>query len=286
MTTLHEALEGGQGDERPFQCTEHDDRHDSASVNVLKGVWYCYVCHAAGAVDKKKAPSPSDLAAMLEPEQTARRYPDAWLELFGTGGYWLSRFPDWLCWNAALGQDPFTGDGTFPVYTPQGSLAGVGRRQLDREPKYLYPPRWAASKVLDGYNLARASDHVVMVEGMADRVSLLEVGIPALGCYGSGLHAPQLEMVLRSPAKMILLGFDEDPAGELATQRTAALLDEVHRPYEVITWSDKDPGELDPGQRQDDVETVVGQVYRSQWTENVADLKARYDRHLVEENRG
>ena len=46
--TLSEALRYGRGVERSFLCPEHGDSRPSASVNVIKGKWYCYTCHATG----------------------------------------------------------------------------------------------------------------------------------------------------------------------------------------------------------------------------------------------
>ena len=46
--TLSEALRCGHGVERSFLCPEHGDSRPSASVNIIKGKWYCYTCHAHG----------------------------------------------------------------------------------------------------------------------------------------------------------------------------------------------------------------------------------------------
>ena len=59
MSTLEEAIALGQGIERPFQCEVHDDTNASASVNVLKGVWYCHACGASGAVGPRSLPASS-----------------------------------------------------------------------------------------------------------------------------------------------------------------------------------------------------------------------------------
>lgn len=275
MTTLEDALLFGRGTERPFRCPEHDDTHDSASVNVLKAFWYCYACRASGRVDSIKPPSPSDLLVMLEPDRAAREYPRAYLELFNEPGYWLSRFPSWLCWQAQLGEDPLTGDATFPVYTPRGKLAGVGRRKADGQPKYLYPPRWTASAVLHSAPFMRLETYAVMVEGAADAISLWEVGIPAYGCYGSGMHLPQREMLLRSGIKHLLLGFDMDDAGRRAAQRTAELMGQWCT-TELCPWPAKDPGDCTPEQRRVAVGTVVGQGYVALWKEAVQRMQTAY----------
>lgn len=276
--TLAEALKLGRGNERPFRCHVHEDTNASASVNVLKGVWYCYACHARGKVDGKTVPSIAEIEAMLEPETGVRVYPESWLGLFRPPyykyTYWGQRFPEWLCWYADLGIDPFTGNATFPVRTPNGFLAGVGMRQEEGEPRYKYPRRWAASRVLGGMDKAPTGECITLVEGFADAVSLWEVGIPALACYGAGLHFPQVEMVHRLNPTIVLLGFDMDDAGARATALTEQLLIDS---FDIrgVTWPCKDPGECTPQERIDAVtESVGAEVYLAQyrsWVTRVVD---------------
>src|SRR5690348_1384064 len=128
--TLEEALAVGQGTERPFRCFEHDDSTASASVNIVKMVWYCHACHAKGAVNSKRTPKLEELAAMLKPEEACRVYPEAFSELYSAPVYWHQRFEPWVCWDKGLGEDPFSGDATFPVHTAGGRYAGVGRRRV------------------------------------------------------------------------------------------------------------------------------------------------------------
>lgn len=279
--TLDDVLAAGRGVERPFCCPVHGDSNASASVNVLKGVWYCYACGANGRTDgKKTAPSTADLAAMLEPEQTARTYPEAYLELFDIaewpGAYWHTRFPAWLCAMEHMGQDPFSGMATYPVRTPLGKLAGMVRRDPDGQPKYKYPYRWSASTVLDGLHHPR-TDHVVLVEGRPDRVALTECGIPALGTFGAGMHFPQVEMLVRRAPSLVLLGFDMDEAGERAAERTAELLKEHDIETRLVTWPAKDPGDCTPAERREAVAEVVGSgVYVQSWSKRVRDYTARH----------
>lgn len=260
FATLEEAIADGRGGERPFRCPEHDDSHASASVNVNKGVWYCYVCHARGRLDGKRVPTDNELETLLRPETAVRVYPASWLTLFGYSGYWATRFPDWLCWALSMGTDPITGDGTFPVYTPKGQLAGVGRRLHDGEVKYRYPFKWSSSHVLGGTELSRRhSGVIVLVEGRADAAALWEMGIPAYACFGAGLHHPQLEQVARLRPDLVLLGFDADDAGERASQMSADALTGTAESLR-IDWSAagaKDPADAAPHQRAVRVQETV-----------------------------
>lgn len=275
MSTLDDVLLNGRGIERPFQCPAHGgDSPNSASVNVVKGVWYCYVCGASGTTDgKNKAPSMEALQLMLEPERLPRVYNEASLELYDvpvrwqTEHYWAKRFPQWLITQERLGQDPFSYDCTFPVRTPGGLLAGVGRRRSDEDVKkaeedgsnparYIYPRAWSASRTLHGWPSPIRRQVIVLVEGMADRLSLLECGIPAYAYYGSGLHHPQVELVLRMSPELVVLGGDMDDAGNKGSLRSRDALWK-HVPTTRAVWPEKDPGECTPDQR---IEAVLGAV--------------------------
>ena len=212
--TLEEALSNGQGMERPFCCPEHGDTVASASVNVLKGVWFCHACQASGRVDgKAKAPSATELMSMLDPEKAPRVYADAYLELFCRhDGYWSTRHPAWVCYALGMGQDPLSGDATFAVHTPSGRLAGVGRRMADPQDKrsrYRYPPNWSSASCIGGTTgRYPATPVVALVEGMADAAAVWATGCPAIAVWGAGLHAPQVEHVTRLNPTAALIGFD------------------------------------------------------------------------------
>lgn len=255
---IKDAIANGQGAERPIRCPhpDHFDNHASASVNVLKLVWYCYSCHKAGKVDSKAAPKAEDLLAMMNPETAGRTYSPTWLEWFTSGDgaavYWQSRFEPWVCRLLHMGSDPLTGDATYPVHTPEGRLAGVGRRLALGEQKYKYPYGWAASRSLAGY--VEALEHsldtaiVVLVEGKADQAALLEVGATAFAVYGSGVHLPQIELINRLNPKLILLGFDSDNAGRDATLRTQDAFE--GRDTAVVDWLNfNDPADAPPAAR-------------------------------------
>jgi len=220
--SLEDALASGHGIERPFCCPVHGDSNASASVNVIKGVWCCYACKATGTVDGKKAPSPELLESMLGKGEGGRTYPESYLELFDYTGddygacYWSTRFPAWVAACARLGQDPFTGEATFPVRTPEGVLAGVGRRRNDPDahPRYVYPFNWSASRVMFAPFMPHHQERVlVIVEGAADAAAIAEVGAEVRACYGSALHLPQREYVARLNPKLVLVAFDNDSAG-------------------------------------------------------------------------
>ena len=298
MTTLEEAMTSGQGIERPFRCEVHDDSQASASVNVLKGVWFCHACHASGKVGDKKAPKPEELLAMLEPEKAARVYPEAWLELFTIApdddeAYWRQRFTPWVIWSMGLGQDPFSGSATFPVYTPGGKLAGVGKRFVDEEgnKRYMYPRGWSAAMQVGGTRGRTTATPVVCItEGYADATSVWEVGCAAVAQWGSQLHKPQIEMIARMAPKLILLGQDMDEAGE---RGVSMAFKQLHRiaPLKRVYWPRKDPAASSAGHRLEALEKAVsaadyGVEVLPQWNRVTAGFRSAYGKAMEEAGYG
>lgn len=265
MTTLEEALAEGRGTERPFRCPEHDDTTASASVNVLKMVWFCHACHAKGAVDSKRVPKVDELLAMMEPERTARTYPQAWLETFQDWEseiYWDQFLPRWVTWYLGMGQDPFTGEPTFPVHTAGGVLAGVGRRkQLEpgvKGARYWYPSSWSASVSLFGRGpRVEPMPVVCLVEGAKDAAAVTQTGCFALATYGAGLHLPQVQVLAQHRPRLILLGFDMDDAGEKAVTRAFS---QVGRMAELkrVYWGSNDPADTPVNERRRNLAKAVG----------------------------
>ena len=299
--TLEEAIATGQGTERPFRCFEHEDSTASASVNIIKMVWYCHACHANGAVDSKRVPKLEELAAMLNPEESCRVYPEAFSELYAKPNYWHQRFAPWVCWDKGLGEDPFTGDATFPVHTPGGKFAGVGRRrvvdvekpvvvedevvdvEVKKQTRYLYPRNWSASMTLFGLGGRYPSVPVLcLVEGAADATAVWESGCPAFAVYGAGVHLPQRELLARFNPKVILLGFDMDEAGERAVTRAFKDLRGMAT-LKRVAWTEKDPGELPIEERRKLLARAVrradyGVDVVPRWDQYIRDTREAYQR--------
>jgi hypothetical protein len=294
MSSLADAIANGQGIERPFQCEAHDDHQASASVNVVLGVWYCFACQASGRIDpksKRKAPSVAELQAMLDPEVSVRCYSEAYLELFDNDlGNWATRFPAWVRWSARFGCDPLTGDATFPVRTPSGQLAGVGRRRehpAESESRFRYPPRWSASRSM--FIAGRQSEILSLVEGASDSVAIAEAGGYAAAAYGSGLHFPQMELIARVAPKLVVLAFDDDDAGRRAVhgwdtdkgRHVPGARELLADSYEVVTLDWGELGVKDAaaasveGRRELLAKTVGSSYYGAQKTNFVAELTIR-----------
>lgn len=249
MPTLAEAIEEGRGAERPFNCHKHDDRNASASVNVDKGVWFCHGCGAHGVIDGSEAPSVDAILKVLAGKERPRIYPESWLDIFDCaepGTYWAERFGSDIAKKYRCGRHPVHNTPTYPIRDSHGSVLGVVQRRTDH-PRYLYPAGVSTSKTFFGQ--FQANPIVVLVEGAADVMALDSYQPPPqwtiLGCFGAGLHAPQVALLHQLAPRLVVLGFDDDDAGRAAMLRAKASLGTAI-PSLSVSWSSiggKDPGE-------------------------------------------
>lgn len=224
--SLEEALARGRGRERPFRCPVHGDSHASASVNVVKGLWYCYVCGAKGTTtDIIETPDFEFSRQMLEEVDAAeaRVYPESWLDLFHRPGvhhpYWLGRFAPETIDHFRLGFNALRSvqgqprpSPCYPLRDPAGLVLGLVYRQLEHQPKYVYPPGSAVSEKLYGYTDAQR-DHVLLVEGAVDAMACWEAGHEAWALFGATISKTQIRLLHRAGVTRVGLVMDNDAAG-------------------------------------------------------------------------
>lgn len=266
--SLEEALEYGSGTERTFTCPVHSDSSPSASVNVIKGLWYCYACGARGKVDGSyEVPDhifAREINRMLD-DQDRLVYPESWLGIYtssGPGEYWLSRYSPEACEKFQLGITPDGKWATYPLRGRAGELLGVVRRTLtgDKQ-KYKYPFGFDISQHLFNYH-ACSSDDLVLVEGATDVFACWEAGYDAMATYGVNSTPEQVRLIRRYAPKRVILAFDQDRAGnKLASdwQELLSDLDHVIRPK----WRDyKDVSDIPLSKRADSLEGKLDRVTR------------------------
>ncbi len=116
-----------------------------------------------------------------------------------------------------------------PIFDMQGRVVAFGGRSLDsQEPKYLNSPEsdvFEKGKILFAFNKAssniRKKDKAVIVEGYFDVISLHSKGITnSVASLGTALNKYQISQLCRcTDSKNIIINFDSDNAGRLATKR-------------------------------------------------------------------
>ncbi len=243
--------------ERPFRCHVHPDSHASASVNVVKRIWYCYTCQARGKLGETIITdfmrAKEEIEFLLD-EQETPEISEEMLTLYTSGKqeYWSARFSDDAIERFQLGTDPVSKRPCYPVRDSGGTLLGVVMRNLDRQPKYLYPQGIRKNEMLFNYTAQRLRQ-VYLFEGAMDVIAAWEVGIVGFGIYGSKMSEQQVQLLKRIDPKWVHLCFDNDEAGHRCAAQARVLLEEAGMGVSEFPWRSfpfhKDVADLDPVRR-------------------------------------
>ncbi|WP_036483068.1 DNA primase [Myxosarcina sp. GI1] len=157
------------------------------------------------------------------------------------------RYPVNLVAEAGLIKERKNGKGYYdvfrdaviiPILDTQSRIIGFGSRTLkeDNLPKYINSPEtplFDKSKTLFALDKAKSSiskeDRAVVVEGYFDAIALHEAGITnAVASLGTAFTSFQLKQLLRyTPSKQVVLNFDADNAGQKATERAIAEIEDL-----------------------------------------------------------
>jgi DNA primase len=125
----------------------------------------------------------------------------------------------------------------IPILDLRGRVIGFGGRTLsDEQPKYLNSPEtelFDKGNTLYGLDRAKDSisktDRAVVVEGYFDVIALHAAGITsAVAALGTALSSAQVTQLAKfTESKQIILNFDADKAGNIATERAIGAVFEL-----------------------------------------------------------
>lgn len=126
--------------------------------------------------------------------------------------------------------DKFRNRLMLPVIDVRGDVVAFGSRVLDKsEPKYMNSPEtpvYSKRRVLYGLNLAKKSkrSNIILCEGNLDIVTLHQAGFDnAVASMGTALTTEQTRLLSRFTKELILC-YDNDNAGKIATERALQIL--------------------------------------------------------------
>lgn len=140
----------------------------------------------------------------------------------------------------------------FPIFDASGSVIAFGGRVLDNsEPKYLNSPDtpvFKKSRNLFALNYAKDAVNdreLILCEGYMDVIALHAAGFKnAVATLGTALTQEQARLMKRY-ADTVILSYDSDRAGKLATERALKIFSEVGMEVRVLqTENAKDPDEF------------------------------------------
>lgn len=126
--------------------------------------------------------------------------------------------------------DKFRNRLMLPVIDVRGDVVAFGSRVLDKsEPKYMNSPEtpvYSKRRVLYGLNLAKKSkrSNIILCEGNLDIVTLHQAGFDnAVASMGTALTTEQTRLLSRFTKELVLC-YDNDNAGKIATERALQIL--------------------------------------------------------------
>ncbi len=133
----------------------------------------------------------------------------------------------------------------FPVIDVRGDVIAFGGRAIgDAEPKYLNSPEtpvFSKRRALYGINLAKNTkrSNIILCEGNVDVVTLHQAGFDnAVASMGTSLTVEQTRLISRF-CKEIVICYDNDPAGQKATERALEILKNSDFSVRVLKLPDR-----------------------------------------------
>ena len=159
--------------------------------------------------------------------------------------------------------DRFRNRVMFPVIDLRSNvIAFSGRIVGDGGPKYLNSPEtpiYTKGHTLFGLNLAKDnSDTIILVEGNLDVVSLSQAGFKnAVAPLGTAFTKDQARIIAKY-AKTVLVAFDNDAAGQKASEKAIPYLTELGLSVKMLDLKGaKDPDEFIKKYGQDRFDMLI-----------------------------
>ncbi|MDY3984577.1 MAG: DNA primase [Dysosmobacter sp.] len=136
--------------------------------------------------------------------------------------------------------DKFRNRLMLPVIDTKGDVVAFGSRVLDKsEPKYMNSsetPVYSKRRVLYGLNLAKKTKrpNIILCEGNLDIVTLHQAGFDnAVASMGTALTVEQTRLLSRFTKELVLC-YDNDNAGRIATERALQILNDSEFSVKVL----------------------------------------------------
>ena len=225
-------------EEFSIRCPFHEDKIDSCSINVDKGVWICFAGCGSGSLksflQKYLNYSHLQVDSLLQ-EQEANfdinmfdsfdmeesNMPEVefpfnctsvpkWIVERGFNRYTLER------WGCAINT---YNDLIIPVKDVDHRMVGWVSRRLNATPKYMYSKGLKKSKLLFGANNLNKHPFVCITEGSLDTMWLDQHGFPSVALLGSSMSKKQREMLYNISTQEFVICLDNDSTGQKAMNK-------------------------------------------------------------------
>ena len=220
-----------------IHCPFHDDRRQSCSINIDKGVWICFAgCGQGGlAYFIKKLSGKSwaeinkefdnesidiDYDSLFDsftiedsPKENFSEYPsdlnevpnDHWIY---KRGFTKESIDKWDCKCNSYN------DLVIPVKDSDDIVSGWITRRIQATPKYLFSKGFQKSKYLFGMNNLSNIDVLFVVEGALDAMWLDQYNYPSVAILGAIISKSQIDLLGSLNPTEVVLALDNDEAGK------------------------------------------------------------------------
>ncbi len=147
--------------------------------------------------------------------------------------------------------DKFRNRVMFPIIDLRGNVTAFSGRVLDdSKPKYINTddtPVYKKSRTLFSLNFAKNENdgRIILAEGNLDVISLYQAGFTnAVASCGTALTSEQARLISQYAGEVVI-AYDSDSAGRIATEKASKLLDETGIKIKVLSIPNaKDPDEF------------------------------------------
>ena len=196
--------------------------------------------------------------------------------------------------------DKFRNRVMFPIFDTRGNVVGFGGRVFgDEKPKYLNSSETAVfhkSDMLYAMHIAKSSkrDYFILCEGYMDVIAMHQAGFDcAIASLGTAFTQQHANMLARLGKKEVIISYDADAAGQVATAKVINMFANVglHARVLRIDGNVKDPDEFIKtygGERFEDLIGKAGSALDFQMDKltagldiNADDGKAQYLKRAV-----
>lgn len=186
--------------------------------------------------------------------------------------------------------DRFRNRVIFPIFDVKSRVLGFGARVLDNNlPKYVNSPEtsiYTKGKNLYGLNFSkdaiRQKDYVVIVEGYLDFIMPYQQGIDNIvASLGTALTCEQVRLLKRYTHNVVMV-YDADDAGQMATLRTLEIFIEEDMNVKVVSLPEGfDPDSFVKGNGVDKFKEKIS-LAKNLFEYKLNVLKRRYNPKEVE----
>jgi len=225
-------------EEFSIKCPFHEDKIDSCSINIDKGVWICFAgCGSGnlkGFLQKYLNYSRIQVDNLLH-EQEANFDINLFDEYLPDNGilpeidfpFFCNSVPRWILdrgfnketllkWGCAMNT---YNDLIIPVKDDTQRMVGWVSRRINAHPKYMYSKGLKKSKLLFGSCFLTNKSFVCITEGSLDTMWLDQHGFNSVALLGSSMSKKQKEMLYNISTPEFVICLDNDNTGQRAMNK-------------------------------------------------------------------